>query len=293
MVGYGRVNDRFGKWVENKWEPGFSNVTVHRTKKDFAKSVSRAFKPHGDLGTGSRRIAKSRLSEIEFLYSGGLLHANDPVLENPLCTAFGSAKMIVRVWGDGYTPQFRMQAEGEVLPPNPLSDLMNKIVQRAHGALVEYLAFEALGLLRPPLSRLESYGLVEGAVAAIFTKQFALALGPKINEVIFRVTQGRYTKEEIEALNEKMGPTPKSLDLGNKLDFFLFGFLKPLGDYYLSYDLTGRDLLEMEKRRSRAITTNLVWTAQRLMPESPLLLPQYWQRPDIAELLRNREEEKH
>ena len=290
-AGFNRLTTRFGKYAARLWEPTHSNTFLHNTTDGFVDSVLGENNPPENIDPRSIKQVKTNLAKMRLYYqrngSGRQLHVNSLVLDRPLETAVNVASTVIYAWGDGHIPSWRLtrSENGEVreLRSKVLKAFMDETAKRAHNELVEYSTFESLGLFKPPLSRLKDRVLIDRAILAILVKQLAQAFRPNISDAIFRITQGKYSPEEIEILNKKMGTDPMT---GCSNNFFVAGFLRPLGSLRAPLPLARDVAKQAMSYRAQKIRDSLKWTCAGLGLESPKLLPNYWKRPDIQDQIK-------
>jgi len=246
-AGFNRLTTRFGKYAARLWEPTHSNTFLHNTTDGFVDSVLGENNPPENIDPRSIKQVKTNLAKMRLYYqrngSGRQLHVNSLVLDRPLETAVNVASTVIYAWGDGHIPSWRLTRSEN----GEVRELRSKVLK------------------------------------AFMDETAKRAFRPNISDAIFRITQGKYSPEEIEILNKKMGTDPMT---GCSNNFFVAGFLRPLGSLRAPLPLARDVAKQAMSYRAQKIRDSLKWTCAGLGLESPKLLPNYWKRPDIQDQIK-------
>lgn len=219
-VGYNGVNRRFGKLAAQKWLPSASTVLIFDTTEAFVAKVIEDSKDAPQVWK-DQLVKKPPMSRT--LYANRTVYVNGPAFVNPLEAAHNAAHETIHAWAGkqpikfAEVPAERFGQHGE--------DVLNYLEYQANELILDFCAFESLGLLKPPITRLEPRRLMLKAYNALALREIADGLRPNTEDILFRITQGKFTVAEVVSLNMRMKKSPLNPQSGG---FYEYGFLLPV-----------------------------------------------------------------
>lgn len=219
-VGYNGVNRRFGKLAAQRWSPTASTVLIFDTTEEFIAKVIEDSKD-APQSWKDQLIRKPPLSRT--LYTNRTVYVNGSAFVNPIEVAHNAAHETIHAWVGRQPIKFQ-----EVSPTRfgqHGEEVISYLEYQANELILDFCAFEALGLLKPPITRLEPRRLILKAYNALALREIADALRPNTEDILFRITQGKFTSAEVATLNKRMKRSPLNPQSGG---FYEHGFLLPV-----------------------------------------------------------------
>lgn len=219
-VGYNGVNRRFGKLAAKRWTPSASTVLILDTTEAFIAKLIDDSKdaPQTWRDQLVRRPPMSRTS-----YANRTVYVDGSSFVNPLEAAHNAAHETIHAWVGRQpikfteVPASRFGQHGE--------EILNYLEYQANELILDFCAFESLGLLKPPITRLAPRKLLLKAYNALALREMADGLRPDTENILFRITQGKFTASEVASLNRRMKRSPLNPQSGG---FYEYGFLLPV-----------------------------------------------------------------
>lgn len=266
-VGYDRVNRKFGKLAASRWSFTTSTVLIFDTTEAFIAKVIEDSKDSPQVWK-DQLVKKPPMSRT--IYANGLIYVNGPAFLNPLEAAHNAAHETIHVWAGKQpikfeeVPAAKFGQHGE--------EVRSYLEYQANELILDFCAFEALGLLKPPITRLAPRRLLLKAYNALALREMADALRPNTEDILFRITQGKFTAAEVASLNKRMKRGPLNSQSGG---FYEYGFLLPVACSNTEPGFFKPGVTQ------QLMTESLGWTAASLGRTAPML--KYIGRPDFNE----------
>ncbi len=262
MAGYNAVDRRYGRKAATSFNPMIgNNVFIFENQGEY---LAKVFENSNDLSGVRARFANSP-PQAWTSYPARQIYLDVSDFESPLQVAQSMAHETVHLWAGKNAVEVHM---------NPGSDAY--INDRANEGLVDYIAMESLGLLKPPITNLKQTDLLLGAYFALIIRQLATGFEVNVEDKIFRITQGTFKHSEIKDLNRKMGINP--MDPTGDTRFFEAGFILPVASLRMTESYINPDFMQM---LNELVSNNLTWTKQGL--RRARLMLSHLERPDVIE----------
>jgi hypothetical protein len=255
-IGYQRVNQRFGKKAAKRWEATPSNSIICNTTEEFIERILSDDPEAPDSWKEEftkNQYDQKRASLGRTMYPTRRVYLHLPVIANPAEMAKAAAHETIHAWA-GRQPIKFQEIKPEML--NTDEEGLEFIANEANEAIVDFCALEALGLLRPPITRLEPVTFINSALNGLILRQMAEGFKPDTEDQLFRITQGKFTPEMISQLNRRMRMSPLNPNYGG---FYEYGFLYPLASIHASkYGYLKSGAMQ------EILLENAIWTAMGL-----------------------------
>lgn len=270
-LGYERVNRRFGKMAASKWTVNPETVLVFDSTEEFRERVLNDSTDSPEWKAEFVNNPNPPLART--LYSKRKVYVNGPRYANPAEVAQNLAHETIHAWAGRQPIKFQEITLEQLGLSAEDKDVLGNIANETNEALIDFCAFEALGLLKPPITRLEPLRLMNRAYNSLLLRQMAEGFRLDTEDQLFRITQGKFTAAEVAQLNKRMRSNPSDPYSGG---FYEYGFLFPLGAIQAS-----RFGFIRPESIPQLINECLVWTQVALGRTSVRL--DYLERADVLE----------
>lgn len=219
-VGYNGVNRRFGKLAAQRWSPSASTVLIFDTTEAFIARIIED-SPSAPQVWKDQLVKKPPMSRT--LYANRTVYVDGSAFVNPLEVAHNAAHETIHAWVGKQPIKFTEVPAAKFGQHG--DEALNYLESQANELILDFCAFESLGLLKPPITRLEPRRLMLKAYNALALREMADGLRPNTEDILFRITQGKFTAAEVASLNRRMKRSPLNPQSGG---FYEYGFLLPV-----------------------------------------------------------------
>lgn len=202
VLGANKVEQRFSGLSARDWQPTSDLVQLLHNREEFIAAI---VEHSGQPEQTARRYVEANNNRAWSDYRTGIVLFDTSRITTPVDAAIAGAHESVHQRAGAPRVKFR----GATIMFETSSDTLRLIEDFANESLTQYAAFEALGLLNPPITRIQNFATLLDAYQRMIIRQLAVPLGPNAVNDLFRITQGTFTEQEVAELDRRMGAHPR------------------------------------------------------------------------------------